>query len=66
MSIMQEYVSRSNSNPFIYQKNKEIEDVSKMNYRWKKLADETIKRNKILNRNMKLKDKIIKMFFKSI
>lgn len=64
MSIMQEYVHRFNVNPYVYQKNKQVEEVSKMNYRWKKLAEETIRRNKILNRNMKLKDKFFKVILK--
>jgi hypothetical protein len=61
--IMQEHVHRFNQNYSVFQNKKEIEEVSKMNFQWKKLAEETIRRNKILNKNMKLKDKILKIFF---
>lgn len=64
MSIMQDHVHRFDVNSNIFIKKREIEEISKMNYRWKKLAEETIKRNKLLNKNMKLKDKVFKIFFK--
>lgn len=64
--IMQDHAHRLTSNPNVFIKKREIEEVSKMNYQWKKLAEETIRRNRILNKNMRLKDKIIKIFFKVI
>jgi hypothetical protein len=64
MTIMQEYAHRSSVSPCLHVKNKKIDEVSKMNYRWKRLAEETIRINRILNRNMKFKDKFLKTLFK--
>jgi len=59
MSIMQEHAHRFNTidyNQYMYQ----------MKMKWKRMAHETIRRNKLLNKNSMVKTKIQRFFSKLV